>query len=49
MGEVVVRHLVCQLLFALLDEDWIKSTMEKIKLNGDGGTSLQESVGMNAK
>ena len=32
-----------------LDEDWIKSTMEKIDLDGDGGISLEEFVGMNAK
>ena len=38
-----------RLLFSLLDEDWIKSTLERIDLNGDGGISLEEFVGMNAK
>ena len=47
MSMELVMGWECNISF--IDEEWIKTTMEKIDLNGDGGISLEEFVGMNVK
>ena len=46
MGKLLLSRLN---MFFFADEDWVKSMMAKIDLNGDGGISVDEFVGLNLK